>query len=212
MTPHIFKVLLMAIVAACLSSCAQLFFYPTRQLERTPNDIGLRYQDVYFESSDGTRLHGWYLPAAVEERSAVLATIVHLHGNAENMSTHIGAVHWLPQHGYDVFLFDYREIVQDKLAENWFTWPFQMPVSWLFPNDNSPLKVIDRISPLPLLIVHAAGDPIVPVQHARRLFAAAREPKALWILPQDKHTSLTGYEDNRRRLLHYLNSLVRTDN
>ena len=102
--------------------------------------------------------------------------------------------------------------MQDTLAANWITWPLQLPVSWLFANDNSPLPVIDQISPIPLLVVHADGDPIVPVRHAHRLYAAARMPKRLWILPQDEHTALTAYEPNRRRLLRYLQSLVGGDN
>jgi fermentation-respiration switch protein FrsA (DUF1100 family) len=31
-----------------------------------------------------------------------------VHGNAQNISTHIGAVAWLPAEGFDVLLFDYR--------------------------------------------------------------------------------------------------------
>ena len=35
-------------------------------------------------------------------------TVVHFHGNAQNMSSHYALVHWLPEHGYNVFTFDYR--------------------------------------------------------------------------------------------------------
>ena len=35
-------------------------------------------------------------------------TVLFLHGNAENISTHIASVAWLPAKGYNVFLFDYR--------------------------------------------------------------------------------------------------------
>jgi fermentation-respiration switch protein FrsA (DUF1100 family) len=87
-----------------LSGCAGMFFYPQKELLRTPDKIGIQYEDVSFASSDGTHLHGWFLPA----RQQAKGTVVFFHGNAENISTHIGAVYWLPAEGYNVFLFDYR--------------------------------------------------------------------------------------------------------
>ncbi|GAC1363904.1 MAG: alpha/beta hydrolase [Herpetosiphon sp.] len=50
-----------------------------------------------------------------------------------------------------------------------------------------PLDVVDKISPRPLLLIHAAGDPIISVDDAQRLFTAAGEPKALWIAPAREH-------------------------
>jgi len=81
-----------------------MFFYPQKQLIRTPKDVGINYEDVNFKSRDGMALHGWYLPA--EEKA--WGTVLFFHGNAENISTHLGAVYWMPAHGLNVFLFDYR--------------------------------------------------------------------------------------------------------
>jgi hypothetical protein len=41
--------------------------------------------------------------------------------------------------------------------------------------------------PVPLLIVHGSHDEIIPVEMARRLYAAAREPKELYIIPGAHH-------------------------
>jgi fermentation-respiration switch protein FrsA (DUF1100 family) len=79
-------------------------FYPTREHVLTPKVIGLEYRDVEFHAADGVRLHGWFLPAW----NAARGTILFVHGNAENISTHIASVAWLPSQGYNVFLFDYR--------------------------------------------------------------------------------------------------------
>jgi pimeloyl-ACP methyl ester carboxylesterase len=38
-----------------------------------------------------------------------------------------------------------------------------------------------RLAPIPLLIVHGDADPLFPVTHARALYAAAGEPRHLWI-------------------------------
>ncbi len=39
------------------------------------------------------------------------------------------------------------------------------------------------IAPIPLLIVHGDKDQFFPVDHAERIYAAANEPKELWIVP-----------------------------
>ncbi len=88
-----------------LTGCAGLFFHPEREHRLDPADHGIVYEDVYFTSSDGLALHGWWLPARAEEPHG---TVVFLHGNAQNVSTHIAAVYWLPAEGFNVFLFDYR--------------------------------------------------------------------------------------------------------
>lgn len=45
----------------------------------------------------------------------------------------------------------------------------------------SPVEVIGRISPIPVLIVHGDRDHYFPVEHPEALYAAAREPKELWL-------------------------------
>jgi pimeloyl-ACP methyl ester carboxylesterase len=50
-----------------------------------------------------------------------------------------------------------------------------------------PADAAARVSPTPLLIVHGDADGYFPVDHARQLFAAAREPKELWIVPGFGH-------------------------
>jgi fermentation-respiration switch protein FrsA (DUF1100 family) len=101
-------------VAACtsavllsLAGCARFFFFPDDVVRLTPASLGLPYDDVFFTSEDGTRLHGWFLPAVPSPEGA-LGTVVFLHGNAQNVSAHIGSVYWMPAAGFNVFLFDYR--------------------------------------------------------------------------------------------------------
>jgi pimeloyl-ACP methyl ester carboxylesterase len=50
-----------------------------------------------------------------------------------------------------------------------------------------PAEAAARITPTPLLIVHGDADGYLPVEHAERLYAAAREPKELWIEPGFGH-------------------------
>ncbi len=92
------------VLALLVAGCTQLFLHPGHMQALHPEKLGLAYQDVWFPAPDGARLHGWYLPAAGPARG----TVLHLHGNAENISTFIAAVHWLPAQGYNVLLVDYR--------------------------------------------------------------------------------------------------------
>jgi fermentation-respiration switch protein FrsA (DUF1100 family) len=98
------RLILTGLMTVVLAGCNGLFFFPYRAQVRTPDTLGLAYEDVYFPASDGTRLHAWFLPAG----AAAQGTVLFLHGNAENISTHIMSVRWLPARGFNVFLPDYR--------------------------------------------------------------------------------------------------------
>ncbi len=87
-----------------LPACGSPFFHPTREHLPAPPLAGILPEDVWFPSGDGLRLHGWFLAPAGPAKG----TVLFLHGNAENVSAHIGAVSWLVREGYAVFAFDYR--------------------------------------------------------------------------------------------------------
>jgi dipeptidyl aminopeptidase/acylaminoacyl peptidase len=51
----------------------------------------------------------------------------------------------------------------------------------------TPINWVDRVSPRPLLVVHGDADELVPVEHARRLYQKAKEPKELKVIPRAEH-------------------------
>ena len=51
----------------------------------------------------------------------------------------------------------------------------------------APHEVAGPIAPIPLLVVHGDADPYFPVEHAEQLYAAAAEPKELWVEPGFGH-------------------------
>lgn len=89
-----------------LSGCTGLFFHPDKNLRLTPSALGLVYEEVTMAGPAGT-LHAWWLPASGGETQA-RGTLVYAHGNAGNMLSHVEAVSWLPERGYNVLIFDYR--------------------------------------------------------------------------------------------------------
>lgn len=90
-----------------ISGCAEkLFYVPTRELTPAPAEFaGARM--VRFESRDGTALCGWLLPSEVHF-GAKAPTVLHVHGNAGSMNSHLWFIEYLPSAGFNVFLFDYR--------------------------------------------------------------------------------------------------------
>ncbi len=104
------------LLSLLLGGCVQsMFYYPDSVRYETPDSLGVRYESVQFTSADGTRLSGWFLPA--ENRGnpkEAKGTVVHFHGNAQNMSTHWRFVAWLPKQDYNVLVFDYRGYGQSE--------------------------------------------------------------------------------------------------
>ncbi len=82
----------------------RLFYHPTQKEYDSPTTYQLRYESVAFKARDGTRLHGWFFPTDGRSRG----TVLHLHGNAGNVTGHFVQVAWLPAAGWNVLCFDYR--------------------------------------------------------------------------------------------------------
>jgi len=96
------------LLAAALTGCTQLFFHPQSALVDTPARHGVEYRVDDFQAADGTQLNAWFLPARIKDGGAAKATLLFLHGNAENVSTHFRSVAWLPAEGFNVLILDYR--------------------------------------------------------------------------------------------------------
>jgi len=58
------------------------------------------------------------------------------------------------------------------------------------PERVAPVNVIAQIAPRPVLLFHGRRDRIVPCSDAELLFAAAREPKSLCVLPRAFHVGI----------------------
>ena len=51
----------------------------------------------------------------------------------------------------------------------------------------APVKAIAKLSPTPVLIIAGEGDLLIPANNGRKLFAAAKEPKEFWLIPDAGH-------------------------
>jgi uncharacterized protein len=95
---------IVVLCALALSACTPVFFQPHNVIVTTPGQFGIEYQPVEMRAADGTALFAWFLPARGEPRG----TVLYLHGNAENISTHFPNVAWMPAAGFNVLAMDYR--------------------------------------------------------------------------------------------------------
>jgi len=263
------------------TGCGGLFFYPQKELQDNPVAQQFSPQDIFFKTPDNLTLHGWFFRTA---RPAPRATVLALHGNAENLSTHVGSVLWLVNEGFDLFIFDYRGygrsegspdikgvhvdaeaaletllamprvrdnkivvlgqsiggaiavytvahsqhkdriaalviesafssyrlIAREKLGQFFLTWPFQYPLSFLFPDAYSPVRWIKQVSPVPVLILHGEEDPVVPLHHGQLLYDSAVQPKELWRTAPQGHVRSFADERVREGLVRYLDAQLQT--
>ena len=78
-------------------------FFPSSVIEQTPAQVGGEYEEVFFTTGDGVKLHGWFLPGTGD------VTWLWFHGNGGNISHRVDELaifnHRL---GVNQFIFDYR--------------------------------------------------------------------------------------------------------
>ena len=82
-----------------------LVYHPRRHLVATPADHErpMDYEDVSLATSDGVKLHGWFVPAA-----APRGTILMFHGNGGNISHRLETIAIFHNLGYNAMIIDYR--------------------------------------------------------------------------------------------------------
>ncbi|MGW8258214.1 MAG: alpha/beta hydrolase [Thermoguttaceae bacterium] len=80
-----------------------LIFIPSRYPSGDWSPAGLEFEDVFFQSADGLKLHGWYVPCESPK-----ATILFCHGNGGNVTHRTNILLKLHELGASVFIFDYR--------------------------------------------------------------------------------------------------------
>lgn len=223
---------------------------------------------------------------AGQGRDRARGTVLHLHGNAGNMTGHFQHVAWLPAAGWNVLCFDYRGYggsqghvsregtVRDAHAAldyllgrrdvdagrivafgqslggaigivlaaerseirglatdgafdsyrrvaGWHIRhnPLLLCIAWWVPrllmgNGCDPIACVGRIAPRPLLIIHGTADGVVPANMARSLYAAAGEPKGLWLVEGADHYDALREraEEAQARLLAFFGDCVGSEN
>lgn len=82
----------------------RMIYQPWQEIAASPSRIGLSFENVDFESTDGVPLHGWFIPSEMTDARVLLFC----HGNAGNISHRLESIRIFHELGLDVFIFDYR--------------------------------------------------------------------------------------------------------
>ncbi len=88
---------------------SQYIYYPERILSADPGSIGLYFESVSFETVDGVKLSGWFVPSESSR-----GVILFCHGNAGNISHRLESIQIFHRLGLDIFIFDYRGYGQSE--------------------------------------------------------------------------------------------------
>jgi len=80
-----------------------MIFHPVRGVAITPEQLGIEAEEVFIETEDGVKIHGFYLPAPGAKRA-----LLFLHGNAGNASHRLPNAAELVRLECSVLVLDYR--------------------------------------------------------------------------------------------------------
>jgi len=78
-------------------------YFPDRTIVTTPDRLELNYAELHLRSSDGIPLQAWWMPA-----TRPIGTLLHLHGNAGNISHRIPLYSEWHRMGLNVLAIEYR--------------------------------------------------------------------------------------------------------
>lgn len=108
-----FKNILLVFFTFTIASCAsinpidklarKIIFYPDKNVLRSPQSIGLAFEDIYFTTQDKIKLNGWLIKSGENK-----GTLLFFHGNAGNISHRLDKMMAFHQLGLNVFIIDYR--------------------------------------------------------------------------------------------------------
>lgn len=107
------KVGLIVIAVAYLLVClglrryqTRMMFFPEATIRNTPADVGLSYEDIWLETTNG-QVHGWW----IDNRSNLdeqIPVILFFHGNASNLGDMVSRIQQFNDWGYSTLFIDYR--------------------------------------------------------------------------------------------------------
>jgi len=82
----------------------ELIFFPARDVQKTPANVNLKYEEVWLATNESAVLNGWWL----ESDDPAAPTILYLHGNDSNIGGNLDHVARLRRMGFSVLVVDYR--------------------------------------------------------------------------------------------------------
>lgn len=111
--PLPFRTMMAAILVAIAAAAAVLIavrfferslaFFPLSGEDETPATFGVLFEPIDLATSDGERVHAWWMP-----RDSARATVLYLHGNGGHLSLWAPVLAGIWRQGFAVLALDYR--------------------------------------------------------------------------------------------------------
>ncbi len=77
---------------------------PAREYSRTPDEFGMKYEELTIPTPDGLKLYGWYFPCPTESKKYIIVS----DDGIGNMADNLEIISMLLSAGYHVIAYDYR--------------------------------------------------------------------------------------------------------
>jgi alpha-beta hydrolase superfamily lysophospholipase len=96
---------LIVLIALSVFGCngTRFIFTGSNDINATPDEVGLVYEEIWLTTEDNVKLHAWLVPG--KPNSPI---IVFFHGNAANISHRVDMLRYFNEMGFSVFIFDYK--------------------------------------------------------------------------------------------------------
>ncbi len=88
-----------------------IIYFPQQELEASPADLGLEYEDVWLQSAGEKKIHGWFVPGPTGNHGPA---VLFLHGNAGNVSHRMDLLRIVQELGLACLLIDYQGYGQSQ--------------------------------------------------------------------------------------------------
>jgi alpha-beta hydrolase superfamily lysophospholipase len=89
-------------ISLILTSCSSLFYYPSSDEFYKKELFPFPIEDNFITDQKGNQIHYWYLKSEKAKGKILL-----FHGNAQNLTSHVGLLAWIVKYNYDLMIFDY---------------------------------------------------------------------------------------------------------
>jgi uncharacterized protein len=144
----------------------RLALFPRVVGPRTPQDLNMAFEEVWFPSRDGLKLHGWYIPASPEGQPPKNITIISGHGHTGNKEPDLEYAAFFYRAGYNVFMFDFRghgrsEGPRGASMGYWERLDVHGAVDWLLGRGQTRFAAFGISMGASILIMGAAENPYI---------------------------------------------------
>lgn len=133
--------------------------------------------------------------AYVTQQQQIAESDIYLYGHSLGGAIAIDLASHHPNLGGLIIHNSFTSMAEMVARSNYARW---FPVQWMLTQKFESLKKVSRLR-MPILLIHAKGDPLIPVEMGERLFQAAPSPrKELVVVDTNVHNNAAAiYKDVR---------------